>query len=131
MRRVLLPVLLPVLAAALLGGSPVEPVVAGDVADEVHVHGYERRAFVTAGASVTLRFVADVPGVVEVEPEGPGSRRPGSRSPDARRRRRGRQRLAPRSDPVVSEPFWSASRMQTISRSPSSQVSALGTSVEK
>ena len=53
-------------------GSPVELVVASDVADEVHVHGYERRAFVTAGASVTLRFVADVPGVVDVELEGAG-----------------------------------------------------------
>lgn len=110
MRRVLLPILLPVLVTALLlgcaaarvpevgpdgarrvvvgyaagavaggvadwavpVGSPVELVVASDVADEVHVHGYERRAFVTAGASVTLRFVADVPGVVEVELEGAG-----------------------------------------------------------
>lgn len=53
-------------------GSTVELVVASDVADEVHVHGYERRAYVTAGATATLRFVADVPGVVDVELEGAG-----------------------------------------------------------
>jgi hypothetical protein len=50
-------------------GSTVEVVVASDVADEVHLHGYDRSAFVTAGASTTLRFVADVPGVFEVELE--------------------------------------------------------------
>jgi hypothetical protein len=50
-------------------GSTVEIVVASDVADEVHLHGYDRSGFVTAGASTTLRFVADVPGVFEVELE--------------------------------------------------------------
>ncbi|MFD1530685.1 hypothetical protein [Pseudonocardia aurantiaca] len=50
-------------------GSPVELMVASDVADEVHVHGYDRRTFVTAGASTTLRFTADLPGVFEVELE--------------------------------------------------------------
>lgn len=53
-------------------GSAVELVVGSDVADEVHVHGYDRRAYVTAGATATLRFVADVPGVVDVELEGAG-----------------------------------------------------------
>lgn len=54
-------------------GSTVELVVASDVADEVHLHGYDRRAFVTAGATATLRFVADVPGVYEVELEQAGA----------------------------------------------------------
>jgi hypothetical protein len=50
-------------------GSTVDIVVAGDVADEVHLHGYDRHAFVTAGATATLRFVADLPGVFDVELE--------------------------------------------------------------
>lgn len=55
-------------------GSTVEIVVASDVADEVHLHGYDRSGFVTAGASTTLRFVADVPGVFELEFEQRGTR---------------------------------------------------------
>lgn len=50
-------------------GSIVELVVRSDVADEVHLHGYDRSSFVTAGASTTLRFVADIPGIFEVELE--------------------------------------------------------------
>jgi hypothetical protein len=50
-------------------GSAVEVVVASDVADEVHLHGYDRSSFVTAGATTTLRFAADLPGVFEVELE--------------------------------------------------------------
>ncbi|MHA6792165.1 hypothetical protein ACVGVM_01375 [Pseudonocardia bannensis] len=54
---------------AIPAGSTVELVVASDVADEVHLHGYDRSSFVTAGATTTLRFVADLPGVFEVELE--------------------------------------------------------------
>ncbi len=50
-------------------GATVEVVVSSDVADEVHVHGYDRSSFVTAGASTTVRLVADLPGVFEVELE--------------------------------------------------------------
>lgn len=50
-------------------GSAVELVVASDVADEVHLHGYDRQRAVTAGATTTLRFTADLPGVFEVELE--------------------------------------------------------------
>jgi hypothetical protein len=50
-------------------GSTVELVVTSDVADEVHLHGYDRRSFVTAGASTTIRLVADLPGVFEAELE--------------------------------------------------------------
>ncbi|HVL85570.1 MAG TPA: hypothetical protein VM367_14970 [Pseudonocardia sp.] len=59
---------------AVAVGSPVEVVVASDVADEVHLHGYDRSSFVTAGATTTLRFVADVPGVFEIELEQRGAR---------------------------------------------------------
>jgi hypothetical protein len=48
-------------------GSTVELVVASDVTDEVSVRGYERSGYVTGGASTTLRFVADRPGLFEVE----------------------------------------------------------------
>ena len=48
-------------------GSVVELVVASDVTDEVRVRGYERSGYVTGGASITLRFVADRAGVFEVE----------------------------------------------------------------
>jgi hypothetical protein len=54
-------------------GSTVELVVASDVAEEVHLHGYDRMAYVTAGATATLRFVADLPGVFDVELEGSGT----------------------------------------------------------
>lgn len=50
-------------------GSTVELVVTSDVADEVHLHGYDRKANVPAGGTVTISFVADVPGVFEVELE--------------------------------------------------------------
>ena len=83
------------------------------------------------GASVTLRFVADVPGVVDGSRRGRELPRPAHGPVTPGGAGAAGQRLAPRSEPVVSEPFSSASRMQTISRSPSSQVSALGTSVEK
>lgn len=53
-------------------GSTVELVVASDVADAVHLHGYDRTNYVTAGAITTIRFVADVPGVFEVELERSG-----------------------------------------------------------
>lgn len=54
-------------------GSTVEVVVGSDTADEVHLHGYDRSAFVTAGATATLRFDADVPGVFELELERSGT----------------------------------------------------------
>jgi hypothetical protein len=54
-------------------GSAVELVVSSDVADQVHVHGYDRLSYVTAGASTTLRFTADLPGVFDVELEQRGA----------------------------------------------------------
>lgn len=54
-------------------GSAVELVVSSDVADQVHVHGYDRLSYVTAGASTTLRWRADLPGVFDVELEQRGT----------------------------------------------------------
>lgn len=51
-------------------GEEVRIVVRSDVADEVHVHGYERRAEVPAGGEAVLVFLTDIPGVFEVELEG-------------------------------------------------------------
>ena len=70
-----------VLAVTVRGGSVVEgasrqraplnqPVtirVTSDVADEVHVHGYDKRVDVAPGRTAEVTFVASIPGVFEVE----------------------------------------------------------------
>jgi hypothetical protein len=43
--------------------------VVADVADEVHLHGYDRSADVAPGKPAQIRFTADIPGVFEVELE--------------------------------------------------------------
>lgn len=53
-------------------GQPLVIVVDADVADEVHVHGYDHTAPVAPGAPAELRFIPDVPGVFEVELEEQG-----------------------------------------------------------
>lgn len=50
-------------------GQPVIVRVTSDVAEEVHVHGYDETAPVAAGSTVDIRFDADIPGVFEVELE--------------------------------------------------------------
>ena len=50
-------------------GQDVRVAVTSDVADEVHLHGYDRRVNVPAGGTVTLEFTANLPGVFEVELE--------------------------------------------------------------
>ncbi len=50
----------------------VEITVTSDVAEEVHVHGYNIRHEVVAGNNDPLRFTADIPGVFEVELEDSG-----------------------------------------------------------
>ena len=50
-------------------GSRVRVTVLADVADEVHVHGYDVSADTAAGRPATLELVADQPGVFEVELE--------------------------------------------------------------
>ena len=69
------------LAVTVRGGSVVEggsrqratvnqPVtirVTSDVAEEVHVHGYDKKFPVAAGQRGEVTFVANIPGVFEVE----------------------------------------------------------------
>jgi hypothetical protein len=50
-------------------GSEVRIEVTADVADEVHVHGYDLMVDTVPGRPVTVDFTADVPGVFEVELE--------------------------------------------------------------
>jgi hypothetical protein len=51
-------------------GERVQFSVKSDVADEVHVHGYDITENVPAGGSVRLSFPARIEGVFEVELEG-------------------------------------------------------------
>ena len=48
-------------------GDTVDITVVSDVDDELHVHGYDLVFELTANVPITLDFVADVPGVFEVE----------------------------------------------------------------
>ena len=48
-------------------GTAVTLVVTSDVADEVHVHGYDIEKELTPGKPVTLQFDATIAGVFEVE----------------------------------------------------------------
>lgn len=48
-------------------GSEVRLSVTADVADEVHVHGYDLTASTAPGEPGILEFTADIPGVFEVE----------------------------------------------------------------
>jgi heme/copper-type cytochrome/quinol oxidase subunit 2 len=48
-------------------GTAVTLVVRSDVADEVHVHGYDVTADVSPGRPAELGFDATIPGVFEVE----------------------------------------------------------------
>jgi hypothetical protein len=53
-------------------GDRIRFVVTSDVADEVHVHGYDIAKDVRAGGSVRFGFPAKLEGVFEVELEGRG-----------------------------------------------------------
>ncbi len=48
-------------------GDTVDIWIGSDVDDEVHVHGYDLTHDLEAGAPLHLSFVADVPGIFEVE----------------------------------------------------------------
>lgn len=52
---------------AITRGEAVQIVVTSDVADEVHLHGYDEEAPLPAGRPVTLAFTADIPGEFELE----------------------------------------------------------------
>jgi heme/copper-type cytochrome/quinol oxidase subunit 2 len=53
-------------------GTQVRLEVTADRADEVHLHGYDRKVDITPGKQATLDFTADTPGVFEVELEDAG-----------------------------------------------------------
>lgn len=48
-------------------GTPVRIEVTSDRSDELHVHGYDKTVPLTAGSPAAVAFVADLPGVFEVE----------------------------------------------------------------
>ncbi len=50
-------------------GTPVTVSVTSDVADEIHVHGYDRKTKIPAGGTVSVNFTANSPGVFDVELE--------------------------------------------------------------
>jgi hypothetical protein len=50
-------------------GDRIVVVVRSDVADEVHVHGYDLMQDVEAGGSARIAFTADLPGTFEIELE--------------------------------------------------------------
>ena len=53
-------------------GDRVVLVVKSDVADEIHVHGYDKSTDVAAGGTARLPFTATIPGRFEVELENRG-----------------------------------------------------------
>ena len=55
--------------ATVKKGQRVAIVVHSDVADEVHVHGYDLHKDVDAGGTVRIVFPATIPGVFEAELE--------------------------------------------------------------
>ncbi|MFN2478119.1 MAG: hypothetical protein ABR615_02970 [Pseudonocardiaceae bacterium] len=52
-------------------GTPVVISVSSDVADEIHVHGYERAVKVPAASTASVVFTANKPGTFDVELENP------------------------------------------------------------
>ncbi len=53
-------------------GDPVVVIVRSDVADEVHVHGYDLMADVAPGKPVRIEFTANLTGRFEIELENRG-----------------------------------------------------------
>ncbi len=53
-------------------GERIRFTVVSDVADHVHVHGYDVLRDVTAGGTARFNFEADIPGVFEIELEDSG-----------------------------------------------------------
>ncbi len=54
-------------------GDEVDFTVRSDVADEIHVHGYDVSKDVKAGGSVSFSFPAEIEGIFEVELEQRGT----------------------------------------------------------
>jgi hypothetical protein len=53
-------------------GDVVTIRITSDVAEELHVHGYDLKHDLTPGSTVELTFTADIPGVFEAELEHSG-----------------------------------------------------------
>lgn len=51
-------------------GSAVHLVFSGGVAEELHIHGYDLALEIAPGGIEILDFIADIPGIFEVELEG-------------------------------------------------------------
>ena len=51
-------------------GDRIQFTVTSDVADEIHVHGYDLKKDVPAGGTVRFSFPASIEGVFEAELEG-------------------------------------------------------------
>ncbi|MGY1713303.1 hypothetical protein ACI78R_02490 [Geodermatophilus sp. SYSU D01106] len=54
-------------------GERVALTVTSDVADELHLHGYDVTADLAPGTPATVEFTADLPGVFEAELHGSGT----------------------------------------------------------
>jgi hypothetical protein len=50
-------------------GATVRITVTADVSDEVHLHGYDKKANVTPTAAAMIDLVANIPGIFEIELE--------------------------------------------------------------
>lgn len=61
-----------VVHAKIKKGRRVLLIVRSNVADEVHVHGYDLMQDVAAGGTARIRFKASIPGIFEVELESRG-----------------------------------------------------------
>lgn len=48
-------------------GETVTLRITSDIADEVHIHGYDLYVDLEAGVTAEVSFTADIPGVVEIE----------------------------------------------------------------
>ena len=57
--------------SAVLGQAVIIKVTS-DIADEVHLHGYDKKANAAPGSVATITFIADKPGIFEVELEKKG-----------------------------------------------------------
>jgi plastocyanin len=53
-------------------GKSITVRVTSDVAEEIHVHGYDLKQDLTPGVPAEISFTADIPGVFEVELEHSG-----------------------------------------------------------
>lgn len=58
---------------AVAAGESVHVVFSGGVAEELHIHGYDLSLEIAPGGVEVLDFVADIPGIFEVELEGAGT----------------------------------------------------------